>query len=373
MKIGIITITNGENYGNRLQNYATHTVLSSLGFDVETIKNTTGVYNQSWIKFRIYNIMTKIYTHIKCRNIKRLNIHIRRTAFNRFTQKYIKQSPYTVSKDNVPKNIENDYDYFVCGSDQIWNPNFYFNSSVEFLTFAKPGQRIAYCASFGVSHIQDEYIEKYRKWINGMDYLSVREDAGAKIIKDLTNRTAEVLVDPTLMLTKEQWLSVSHRPKNLINKKYILTYFLGNKSSKINSYINKIAKSNNYDVINLLDINDRFSFGVGPSEFITLINECELMCTDSFHGVVFSILMKTPFIVFERNDNAVSMNSRLDTLLSLFNLKSRLYENITNENEIFNVDYSNIEEILNKERNKSWDYLKNVFKIKNDVNEEAII
>lgn len=107
-----------------------------------------------------------------------------------------------------------------------------------------------------------------------------------------------------------------------------------------------------------MDINKKNVFSADPSEFLYLINKCELLCTDSFHGVIFSLIMKTPFIVFERKDENESMESRLDTLLSLFRMESRLNENIDNS-KIFDVDFSNVDFILENERNKAILYLKN--------------
>lgn len=365
MKIGLITITNGENYGNRLQNYAVQEVLKSLGCEVETFKNITGQYKDDTkvIKDIIKIFFSKIYLKLDFKEINKLNKIARYMRFQEFNKKYINISNYVIKKGNVPANLSEKFDYFICGSDQVWNPNFYFNSEVDFLTFAKKGQRIAYSPSFGVSKIPDDRKEDYIKWINGMDYLSVREQAGANIIKELTNREAIVLVDPTMMLSKNEWLSIAKMPRWKSDKKYILTYFLGNKDEETEKRINKIAKENNLEVINLMDINNKNIYCVDPREFIALINNAELMCTDSFHGIVFSLIMKTNFILFNRKDNEVSMNSRLETLLSLFNMKNRINENVT-DTDIFNVDFSKVDKIIDDERNKAIQYLKESLSIK---------
>lgn len=360
MKIGIITINDKSNYGNRLQNYAVQKTLKNMGMQVETVtKISEGKFGI--LKFKLKCIVGYIYNIIGFVNIAKLNQYLKGAKFEIFTRKYIKESKVIINNNNnTPKNIADMYDYFICGSDQVWNPNFSFNSEVEFLTFAKNGQRIAYSPSFGVSQIPDEFKERYREWINKFDYLSVREFAGAKIIKELTNREATVLVDPTLMLSKEEWLSIAKKPRWKSNGKYILTYFLGDKENK---KIIKIAKENDLEVINLLDITNKKISSVDPSEFIWLINNSELMCTDSFHGVVFSLIMKTPFIVFERKDKEVSMNSRLETLLSLFNMESRINKNVS-DNNIFNVHFDKVDKIIEDERNRAIKYLKNSLGIK---------
>lgn len=366
MKIGLITITHGENYGNRLQNYATQQVLKSLGCEVETIRNTTNqsIKKEGEIKFNVKKLISNLYLAFPIKNNYKINMISRNSRFERFTKKLIKQSKYVIDKDNIPNYIGDKYDYFVCGSDQIWNPHFFFNSEIDFLTFAPKGKRIAYAPSFGVNNIKDDKRKEYANWINGMDFLSVREDDGADIIKSLANREAIVLLDPTMMLSKKEWLEIAKMPKWKTDKKYILTYYLGNKDEKTEKRINKIAKEKDLEIINLMDITNKNIYSVDPSEFIALVNNAELMCTDSFHGIVFSLIMKTNFILFTRKDKEVSMNSRLETLLSKFDMQSRLGKNIINEHEVFNVDFSNVDRIINSEKKKTINYLKNALNIK---------
>lgn len=368
MKVAILTITNGQNYGNRLQNYATQALLNSLGVEAETVINTTNqnVINDKNIIGSFKYIVATAYSKILVTNLPRLNKILRRKSFNDFNEKYIKFSSYIISRNNIPDDFKDKYDYFICGSDQVWNPNFIFNSEIDFLTFAKSGQRIAYSPSFGISELPNSCKDNYRKWLTGMDYLSVREEAGARIIKEIADREAIVLLDPTFMLCKNEWLKIAKKPKFISNldKKFILTYFLGNKDRKSDKKINDIAKKHNLKIINLMDINDKNIYSVNPSEFIWLINNCELMCTDSFHGVVFSLILKTHFIVFERKSIGASMNSRLETLLSKFDMENRLDKNIINDNEVFNVDFSNVDEIINYEKERSFQYLKNALNIK---------
>lgn len=130
--------------------------------------------------------------------------------------------------------------------------------------------------------------------------------------------------------------------------------------------IKDIVKKNNLEVINLGDIKEKETYITGPSEFIDYINSCSIFCTDSFHGCVFAILMKKPFIVYERQGTSLSMFSRINTLLDKFNLNSRKVENIKTNNDILNVDYSHIPSILEAERAKASDYLKEALNIKDE-------
>ena len=109
----------------------------------------------------------------------------------------------------MPDDLSDQYDYFITGSDQVWNPNYLYGSSIYFLAFAPKHKRIAFAPSFGVSEIKPEYVERYKEWLSGMHRLSVREDDGAKIIKRINRKRRPVLVDPTMLLTKEKWLSIA--------------------------------------------------------------------------------------------------------------------------------------------------------------------
>lgn len=356
MKVGIVTITEGENYGNRLQNYATQSVLTKLGCKSETLFNNYG-YKKNGVKEMVKGIMYLVARKLNIKDNYKINNIERVKKFKKFNDKLIKKSKFKLDIGYVSEEVKDNYDFFITGSDQVWNPEFPINSNVEFLTFAKQGQKIAYSASFGISKLPDSCRTNYKKWINDMDYLSVREEAGAEIIKELTGREAEVLVDPTVMLSKDEWLSIAEKPKCYKGNKYILTYFLGEMSEEVKIKINKLAKENDYEIINLLDKMNREIYSVDPSEFIWLINNAELMCTDSFHGVVFSLIMKSPFVILDRIDNCGSMNSRIDTLLKLFNMEER-YGMDLEDSDVFNMDFSNVDSTMEVERKRAYRYLK---------------
>lgn len=375
-KIGIMTLNGYYNYGNRLQNYALQESLKFLGFVVETIINRRTPKKTKFIK-RIHNLGTNSYKEIYIkaynktwRKIRKKSIVKRTENFKEFTLNYINETNYFISENNIPKNLSDRYDYFVTGSDQVWNPVNTLGSSIFFLTFAEKHKRIAYAPSFGVSEIKPEYKEKYKEWISEIPWLSVREDDGARIIKELTGRDAPVLVDPTLLLTKEKWLSIAKEAQNKPKGNYLLTYFLGGIPPKYKKQIKKIAKVNNLEVINLADIRDKETYRTGPSEFIDYINSCSVFCTDSFHGAVFSILFEKPFIVYERMGSTLSMFSRIETLLKKFKLESRKAENIKSNEDVFNIDFSHVPAILEAERKKSYDFLKEALNVKDGIKYE---
>ena len=379
-KIGIITLNGYYNYGNRLQNYATQEVLKSLGFSIEAviINNDTILKTKKNSKLfkrvskLIHEPIDALFWKINKKIFKCINnelINQRMKIFKKFTEEYILEREYNILEDEGLKDLCEIYSYFIVGSDQVWNPDNIRSTPIYFLTFAERNKRISFAPSFGVSKIPSEWEKDYKIWLSGMHRLSVREETGAEIIKKLTGKDATVLVDPTLLLSKEKWLSISKESINKPKNKYILTYFLGDVPYKRRKIINSIAKKNNLEVINLADIRDKKTYLAGPSEFIDYINSASVLFTDSFHGCVFSILLETPFVVYERI-GSTSMYSRIDTLLSKFQLESRKAENIKTMDEIFKVDYSHIPPILEAERKKAFDYLKEALNVEEVKNED---
>lgn len=373
-KIGILTINDYNNYGNRLQNYAVQEVLKSLGFEVETLinngkkkVNTTRNYGVIDKLIRIrkmnYSEICKVINIRMNKKIVEKLIKERMLKFKEFTQKHILEAKEVNLENNLNESINNKYDFFVVGSDQIWNPNFRYGSPLDFLTFATKNKRIAYAPSFGVSSIPDEYIENYKIWLSQFNSLSVREEAGARIIKNLTGRNATVLIDPTLMLTKEKWLNISKEGLNKPKRSFLLTYFLGEVNKETKKIIKDIALFNNLEIVSLSDLKDKERYTADPGEFIDYINSATIFLTDSFHGVVFSILLEKPFIIFKRVEKTPSMNSRIDTILSIFQLHSRKWENIHCNDDILNIKYSHISLILENERSKTLNYLKEAFHV----------
>ena len=353
-KIGILTINDINNYGNRLQNYAVQEVLKKENINVETINNQKGIVGISVILRRM-----------KCfiRRISNRAVDKRYLNFWEFNKR-INGSEIYIDEKHIPCNLKNKYDYFITGSDQVWNPTFGRMSDIDFLTFAPAEKRISYSASFGIDEIPENLKEYYKQKLSQINKISVREDRAKELIENLTGRNdIEVLIDPTMMLTAEEWDKVSKEPKELKENRYILNYFLGELSEDRKSEINKLAADNNCKVINILDKNDDL-YVSGPSEFLYLEKNAFLICTDSFHSSVFAILFDRPFIVFDREQNGVEdMSSRIDTLLDKFKLQDRRYTGkITEEN--LKHDYTEAYKILEKEREKSLNFLKRALDIK---------
>ena len=376
MQVGIITLHGYTNYGNKLQNYALQETVNGLGYEVNTIiirksKNSENVLVRK-IKKIFKNSPKKIIEILSERkkkmtfyeNNKEL-VDDRTRNFKVFSQEYLHETFWSDDFDNLSK-LDKSYKFFITGSDQVWNPIYINEMNKYFLTFTAKEKRIAYAASFSCPDIPDKLKDKYKNWILGMPKISVREKAGLDIIKDLTGVSVPVLLDPTLLLSKEKWLSISKKASNRPEGSYILTYFLGEIDEKTKNYIESLAKEKSFKIINLADMKDYKSYVTGPSEFIDYINSASVLFTDSFHGIVFSILMETPFVVYKRIGKSASMYSRIETLLDMFDLRSREVKNIKNNQQIFDMDLSNVGPILELERKKALNYLKEALNVKNN-------
>lgn len=349
-KIGIITINDNNNIGNRLQNYAIQFVLKKMNLLSITLKNERYSNTKNKYILRIIKNFLKFSTYSKSEK--------RRNCFKNFNNNI----NFSKKKINAFSKLKK-YDYIITGSDQVWNPNFGRLREVDLLEIVEPKKRVSFSASFGISKLPEQYNEKLKNSLKDYKAISVREDAGKKIIQDVVGRTdVEVLVDPTMLLSAEEWDKVSKKPEQLKTDKFILNYFLGELSEERKKEIQRIADENNCEVINILDKNSPF-YETGPSEFLYLEKNAFLICTDSFHSSVFAILYSRPFIVFDREDRHEKMNSRLETLLSKFKLENRWYKCHIEEQQL-QVDYTETYKILDIERKKSEDFLKRALDLK---------
>lgn len=351
MKIGILTIIDNNNYGNRLQNYATQKILEKMNVCSKTLIN------------REYSNTKKFYLLRKIKNFKNNDTYSSNKNRKKLFEEFNKNINY-YSKEITAFSKDSGFDFYIVGSDQVWNPNLGRLREVDLLNFAPSNKRIAFSASFGIDKISKKQEKNISKELKKYKKISVREESAKKIVKEATLRDdIEVLLDPTMLLTPNEWDEVAKKPTQLKNNKYILNYFLGDLSEERKNEINRIAKENKCDVINILDINSPF-YETGPSEFLYLEKNAFLICTDSFHSSVFAILYDRPFIVFDREQAKVAnMNSRIETLLAKFKLKNRKFEGKITEKNLKH-DYSQAYKILEKERKKSKTFLYKALDIK---------
>lgn len=363
MKIGQLTLDGYFNYGNALQKYALQIILRCFG-DVDYLwhapQNFMAFvwYRWNWKEYIKFTLNWHGYRDRLFSNIHAMEL-IRQGKIKEWCDRYINIRDI----EGCLEEIDSDYDFFITGSDQVWNP---INEDLEILLlpFTSVEKRIAYAASISSPSIPAEKKNLYREGFAGMAHISMREQQGADIVKEFSGREVPVLVDPTLLLTAEDWRKVSRSPAWYHGEDYILTYFLG-KRPKV---ITQLEQETGLKVVNLMDESVYEHYVTGPDEFIWAIEHAKLVYTDSFHGTVFSILFRTPFVVCNRVGDEVTekMGSRIDTLLGLFGLEARRGTKVNGcaiENPLTEPDWSNVDEVLARERARADEYLRNALGI----------
>lgn len=380
LKVGIITINDPINYGNRLQNYAMQSFLESLGYYVETIPNKKyedKYYRRKNVKktimnkiYVIYYYMWRVYKFFRHEKIqdekterRKALLEERAKNFQNFNASYIKSHHYVIKREYVPRKVREKYDYFVVGSDQIWNPNYKFGKHTTYLQFAPPQKRIAIAPSFGVEQIPENHRELIARYLKGMQYISVRETSGQKIVNELIGQECDIIIDPTLLVNPVEWEKLVETTPIILPQKYLLTYFLGEVSSKREACIKEFADKHNLEIVNMNSEDEPSVFIWGPENFLKAIKNCNYFFTDSFHGCVFSILFHRQFAVFEREDMQENMFDRIETLLSTTGLeKCKVNEGMILHEEISDVEFQKTEKILNSKRKEATIKIREILK-----------
>lgn len=358
-RIGKITLDGYYNYGNLLQNYALQQMLLQYADSVETIWHEadnflprTG-FRFTWKEPIKYVLNWKNYRNAYLKEYMGPEM-VRQGKIKDWSDRYI----HIRTGVRDLRNIADEYDYFVVGSDQVWNP-YFGDLKNDFLSFAPVDKRVAYAASIAAPEIPKDKHAIYKEGLNGIPYISMREAEGANTVKQFTGRDVPVVVDPTMLLTIKEWQHVSRQPAWYHGKEYILTYFLGNRPD---AAIQNIAKKTGLPVVNLLDLQHYEHYVTGVDEFIWAIEHASLIYTDSFHGTVFSILFQRPFVICNRvGEGCVNkMSSRIDTLLGYFGLEERrgtLENGYTIENPL-HITYGDTQAVFQREYQRADQYLR---------------
>ena len=374
MRVAIFTIFNGNNnYGGVLQAYALQHSISKIGHTCYQIM-TAGVANMIYPsklkqsrQYSLIEIIKKIYEkRIEKRTyIIKDKLLVRLSLFEAFRKNNIKVFSDIVYPDKTEK-LYNYFDAFVVGSDQVWNPNVI--NKFFFLNFhTNKHKKISYSASIGRSYLNKYEKKCFCKYLNSFDNISVREESAKSLLEQSgINVPIKVTLDPTLLLSPEEWNKVAS--DRLIKDKYVLLY--GFSYCKFQNEIKDYYERKGlkvYYIPYVKQVYNKFDgkspliplWDVGPTEFISLIKYAEAIITDSFHGAVFSIIYNKQFFVFKRDkDNAkTSKNVRLNDLLNNFGLEDRLISNMTSVAHKKEIDYQQVNKLIEIQRKQSLDWL----------------
>lgn len=365
-RILLTTVFSAFNYGSSLQALAAKQIIRKVGYECNLVKLKSLVKGRD-IRFgKLITILLRSLFLQKENALKAYGTSYNKSflegtenKFFAFTDDYLK--PVEVSWGAL-KRMAKDAIACLSGSDQIWNSSTLYVDPLYYLRFAPKYKRIALSPSFGRDFIADYNKDKMKEWISDYPYLSVREDSGVKLIKELTGREALHLLDPTLIINADEWrniLSVEDKPND-----YILAYFLDKPSALAMESLKVLKEKLNCKIIAIPYKFDNMDYcdepvAAGPKEFVELVANAKVVCTDSFHGTVFALNMHTPFFAFEREYGSANKQSeRLLSILRKVDMLDRYQpHNVVDEVENINFKYS--EEILNSERKKAYDYVSN--------------
>lgn len=346
-QVAIVTLQGFENYGNLLQNYAVQQVWKALGYDPVSL-----IFNLPPGAEKLKKSLKSVFLRASaCFPNPRRASAVRYNAFRRFSYQAMPKrvvSPSALRSESFARA----YAYFSIGSDQVWNPFFHHPATkhVWLLPFAKREQRVCVSPSFGISRLPEHERERFARGLRGFDRLNVREKDGAMLIHELTGQDAEVIVDPTLALTREEWRSFcqTDAPQG---KNYILLYYLGEYDPQDRAAIERLAKGAGLEIIDLMD-QSAPCFRSIPPDFVRLIADAQAVFTDSFHACVFSIIFNTPFVLFDRKLHDINMGSRGQTLLDTFGLEGRHRGQLQLNDSVFGCSFgqANAQLALERER-----------------------
>ena len=354
-KIGTITFHAPYNYGSALQATALQTFLENNGYEVDILNFYDKLDMRQYKLFRTHYYFCPpiIYQDLRAYN----NNKGRKKSFEDFQNKFMHFTKRQFNNNEELKEIANDYDAFICGSDQIWNVA--CTKGVKkpyYLDFAKDSRAftMSYAPSIAHTSIDEKYHKEFAEVVNNIDVISVREKTGQKIIKDITGRDAKVVLDPTLLLNGidyEHFISKDIQTENFVYV-YCLEY-----NKDVYDYAYQLAQKKELKLIyyRKTDIpkfkNASNSFNTGPSEFLYYIKNAKYIVTNSFHATVFSILFKKQFITFATKRSS----SRMVDFLTTLQLDSRL--SVSNPDMDTLIDYKKVQDLLDQLKQDSIDFL----------------
>lgn len=371
MKINIITRHAISNYGSLLQSYATQKILKQNNCDSEIIdyiredEKTENLVNTFVVNSHFFNrnrFTRFLYKKLQYSNFKKMD-----TKFLEMRKQYLNLTKQTFSNSEDLKKYNFDSNIFCTGSDQVWGKigTSEFDENY-FLNFVNSDAKcFSYAASFGKVNLSNEIKDKIPELLKKYSSILVRENSALEILDGYGIKEAKQVLDPTLMLDKDEWekLITKKDDEYNSNRKYILVYQLHH-SKLFDSYLKKLAKKTKLPVIR---ISPSKYFALKPgklkylpnlSEFLSLFKNAEMVLTDSFHGTVFSIIFNINFIDILPN----LTGTRIESLLKLFNLENRIILGNEFNFELIDkkINYNSVNKILNNEKNNSNMILKDV-------------
>ena len=374
-RIGILTFHNSYNCGSMMQAYALQQYLKKLGVESEIIDfSNEGQKRLYSVFFKDYSIKNLIKNCI-------LFFHQRKIKKNYQYYELFKRANFILSKNSYEKEeelIDEDYDYIICGSDQIWNITIADSDDAYFLPWVKNAKKIAYAPSFGAKNIVKyaQNVEDYKAFLQDFDSLSIREDNGQIWLKDLIGKNIPVVLDPTLLLAREDYEKIINT--NIKTPEKYIFYYSPGYSKGINRLVKKISKKYKLPVIAfnaksfyLKGMNFTTSFQLpsfeNPAVYLRLIKKATMVITTSFHGTVFSTIFEKTFWTI-KNGGMFGDDDRVLSMMKKLDLEDRLVSMDFDDdfNYLQSKDYQKYHSNLTREQDFSIHYLSSALRLENE-------
>lgn len=387
-KVAIVSCYFQHNYGSMLQAYATQMALDKMGYENETIDISGFNHEIKKAKMRYFLKASLTSDILLSKRGMAMNVVRRKVSkngygvlsrqrdqrFDAFAKSHFRLSSVYHLKVELGQKCPQDYSAVLVGSDQLWLPG---NIAADYYTLnfvPDSVNTIAYSTSFGQSELPKDSEVKARVFLKKIRHISVREESGQKLVKQLADRDVPVVCDPTLLFTGEEWMTIQQE-KPLIDGKYIFCYFLGNNPPH-REFAKRLKEKTGCRIIALIHLDeyvksdesyaDETPYDIDPADFLNLIRNAEYICTDSFHCSVFSILYRRPFFTFRRyvRKTRQSTNSRLDTLFRMVGIRERMMQGDENIEDCLKIktDFDAVHKKLEDVRAKSYGYLEAALK-----------
>ncbi len=360
MKAGLVTFYHIHHYGALLQAAATERAVESLGGACEIIDYYVNQNNDLFRKpTGVGSAAADVHTALHYKALRD-----RYQRFERFSKDHLRISGHRFESLEELRSAELPYDLILSGSDQIWNPKIFPDGRFDPVFFGafSTRRKIAYAPSFGVPHIPEGMEEELRSYLESFSHISVRERQGREIVKEITGKDVPVVLDPTLLLTAEQWSAMA-APLDRSGG-YILCYCIS-KPGALVPYIQRLAEETGLPVVQLCGIRQKVHpravcvLDAGPSEFLGLFQNASYVCTNSFHGTVFSVQFQKPFFTaVAPSELAAPESSRTFSILSRLGLTERIIGTGATAGLDATIDWADVDRRLRAARQSSLDYLR---------------
>ena len=326
MKVGILTFPNSISYGATLQMYATYHTVNRLGYEAEVIN-----YHNAYMKAEKHFAQSKL--SIAKSQFRKIMHHRLYRVFRDFENKKMISFPHSAFQDrDCLREVGQRYGAVICGSDQVWNPDITDGDLSFFLDFCgEKTRRIAYAPSFGVEELPEDFKHAVATELSAFHAVSVREESGRKLVKDMLGREVPIVLDPTMLLNAEDW-SKMEKTHRKASGDYIFYYTI-KRSDSLMKFCRELSKKTGMKIVvaggNFLkNLKNRdpmveYAVDISPQEWLYLLHHANYVVTNSFHGTAFSINFRKDFYV----EFSSHTNSRLANIVQMLGLEERVVKN----------------------------------------------